>query len=344
MLEGVRRALGRMQEIESRMSRLSAIGDSFKFQGMSGSGETSRATFTEVLKRASEPPAPDRISRDGKPATQIEDAVPGRSVSDATGSTAGLFEKRAMATGEQPARLASRAGAAARAAVSAAALGIGAADEFDSGGREAAGTFGVSEDAGSISAESSLAEVLAGISDVSADKGESAPQDPPRLSSGRIPGSRPLTGGRAGETVSLAARAIGRDLGADDIRRRIADAVQKNAGRFGIDPQLVMAVIDTESSFDPTLVSNKGAQGLMQLMPGTAGMLGVDDPFDIDQNVRGGTEYLSRMLDRFGDLEKALAAYNAGPGRVERYGGIPPFQETRRYVEKVMERYKKDDR
>lgn len=114
------------------------------------------------------------------------------------------------------------------------------------------------------------------------------------------------------------------------------------AGETGLDPRLLKAVAAAESGFDPKAVSSKGAVGIMQLMPGTAKELGVSDPFDPVQNVRAGARYLHRMLDRFGgDLELALAAYNAGPGVVEKYGGVPPFIETRRYVEKVLSIFRK---
>jgi tetratricopeptide (TPR) repeat protein len=109
---------------------------------------------------------------------------------------------------------------------------------------------------------------------------------------------------------------------------------------FDIDPLLVEAVIEAESSFREDAVSAAGAQGLMQLMPGTARDMGVVDPFDPEQNIRGGTRYLAMMLEQFGgDLTKALAAYNAGPHKVKIYNGIPPYSETRRYVPKVMKRY-----
>jgi len=103
-----------------------------------------------------------------------------------------------------------------------------------------------------------------------------------------------------------------------------------------VQPALVKAVIAAESSFDPAAVSRKGAQGLMQLMPATARDLGVDDPLEPKDNVRGGTRYLRSMLDRYGDLSRALAAYNAGPTAVDRYGGIPPYRETQDYVNRVL--------
>jgi soluble lytic murein transglycosylase len=107
-----------------------------------------------------------------------------------------------------------------------------------------------------------------------------------------------------------------------------------------LQPALVKAVIAAESGFDPEAVSQRGAQGLMQLMPETAEALGVQDPFLPVQNVRGGTRYLRLMLDRYGDVERALAAYNAGPTAVDRFGGIPPYQETRDYVRRVMAYYR----
>ncbi|HEY9900109.1 MAG TPA: lytic transglycosylase domain-containing protein [Pantanalinema sp.] len=108
-----------------------------------------------------------------------------------------------------------------------------------------------------------------------------------------------------------------------------------------VDPALVRAVIQAESGGDPHAVSPAGARGLMQLMPATARSLGVD-PDDPQQNVAGGTRYLRQMLDRFDSVPEALAAYNAGPGAVEKHGGIPPYAETRHYVERVMDLYRKN--
>jgi len=107
-----------------------------------------------------------------------------------------------------------------------------------------------------------------------------------------------------------------------------------------LQPALVKAVIAAESNFDPKAVSHKGAQGLMQLMPETAVSLGVLDPLHPEENVRGGAAYLRQMLDRYGDLERALAAYNAGPDAVDRYGGVPPYRETQAYVRRVLTYYR----
>jgi soluble lytic murein transglycosylase-like protein len=121
-----------------------------------------------------------------------------------------------------------------------------------------------------------------------------------------------------------------------DFERLVAEA----ARRHGLEPALVMAVVGVESGFQPQAVSPKGAQGLMQLMPATARDLGVADPFDPAANLDGGSRYLSSLVARYdGDLTKALAAYNAGMGAVARHGGVPPYEETRRYVRKVLGRY-----
>ena len=116
--------------------------------------------------------------------------------------------------------------------------------------------------------------------------------------------------------------------------------IRHSALRLGLDPRLVEAVIAIESNFNPVAISPKGAMGLMQLMPETADRYAVDNPFDPVQNILGGAHYLRDLLERFrGDLRFALAAYNAGEGAVLTYRGIPPYDETRAYVKKVLSRY-----
>jgi len=114
------------------------------------------------------------------------------------------------------------------------------------------------------------------------------------------------------------------------------DIIETAAETHGVDSDLIHAVIQTESMFNPLAVSPVGAQGLMQLMPALQKELGVDDPFDPAQNVMAGTQYLRKLLDRHsGDIALALASYNAGPGNVTKYKGVPPFRETRNYVKKI---------
>jgi soluble lytic murein transglycosylase-like protein len=108
------------------------------------------------------------------------------------------------------------------------------------------------------------------------------------------------------------------------------------ATEFGVDPSLLRAVIHAESAFNPNAISDKGAEGLMQLIPGTASDMGVSNPFDVTQNIRGGAQYLAGLLKQFkGDERMATAAYNAGPQNVLKYNGVPPFDETRVYVDRV---------
>jgi soluble lytic murein transglycosylase-like protein len=116
--------------------------------------------------------------------------------------------------------------------------------------------------------------------------------------------------------------------------------IDRYADTYNVDPVLVHAVIQIESDFNPRCVSKKGARGLMQLIPGTAQRYGVKDVFDPEDNIRGGVHYLADLLDMFGhDMQRALAAYNAGEGAVTRYGGIPPYGETTTYVQRALTVY-----
>lgn len=121
--------------------------------------------------------------------------------------------------------------------------------------------------------------------------------------------------------------------------RPFSEIIQEASEKYGVDEKVIRAVIQAESSFNAKAVSRAGAGGLMQLMPRTARSLGVSDVFDAEQNIMAGVKYLKQKLDEFdGDLKLALAAYNAGSGAVRKYGGIPPYQETVRYVEKIMKK------
>ena len=136
--------------------------------------------------------------------------------------------------------------------------------------------------------------------------------------------------GAAGAAVPASG---GTDAGPGPFKAEIEDDDQKH----GLDPALLRALIRAESNFNPRATSPAGARGLTQLMPGTAASLGVRDPYDPAQAIDGGARYLRQQLDAFGgDVRKALAAYNAGPGAVQRYGGVPPYAETQNYVRRVL--------
>ena len=125
-------------------------------------------------------------------------------------------------------------------------------------------------------------------------------------------------------------------------RTEINELIDKYADKNGLDADFVKAVINQESGFNPNATSKCGAMGLMQLMPGTAQGLGVINAYDPEQNIEGGTKYLKGLMDRFDNNKSlALAAYNAGPNAVKKYGGIPPYQETQNYVKNVLGKYER---
>lgn len=120
-------------------------------------------------------------------------------------------------------------------------------------------------------------------------------------------------------------------------RTEYNDIIRAAAEKYNVDEKIIHAIIKTESNYNPNVQSHAGAAGLMQLMPSTAKEVGVTDRFDITQNIFGGTRYFSNMLKKHnGNLELALASYNAGPGNVKKYGGVPPFKETQNYIRKIM--------
>jgi hypothetical protein len=187
------------------------------------------------------------------------------------------------------------------------------------------------------------------------DQGRIAPPDPPAALSGSADGRELLAKPAADvspEVVSFQEEkpAVGKTARVLPGPRRfrtclvkieeLEPAVKKYAAQHGVDEDLVWAVMSHESGFNPRAVSPKGAMGLMQLMPGTASLMGVTDPFDPDQNIAGGIKYLELCLSQFNqDIALALAAYNAGPQNVAKYQGCPPFPETRQYVAAVLQTY-----
>ena len=159
---------------------------------------------------------------------------------------------------------------------------------------------------------------------------------------GQISIARPAADGNAAGLS--AAKATGGTAFSGMLQRAVSSSGQKSldtifdeaSQKYHVPKKLLKAVAKAESGFQTDAVSNCGAEGVMQLMPSTAAALGVANPFDAEQNVMGGAQYLSGLLNKYGDQKLALAAYNAGSGNVAKYGGIPPFAETRNYVQKVL--------
>jgi len=151
------------------------------------------------------------------------------------------------------------------------------------------------------------------------------------------PNGQPYAGAYAGNNGAGAMAGAG---GGNPVSGQYANIINQEAQKNGVDPALVKAIIKNESGFNPNATSHCGAQGLMQLMPATARGLGVQNAYDPGQNIMGGAKYIGQLMKQFGgDMKLAVAAYNAGPGNVKKYGGVPPFKETQAYVQKVMASY-----
>ncbi len=146
----------------------------------------------------------------------------------------------------------------------------------------------------------------------------------------------PIQGSISGGPGSSPMNPFGPGLNVNPLSDKYRPMAQRIAGEEGVDPQIFDALIQTESSYDPNARSKAGALGLAQLMPETAASLGVQDPMDPEQSLRGGARYLASLMNKFHDPKLALAAYNAGPEAVVRHGGVPPYAETRSYVDKIM--------
>ena len=147
----------------------------------------------------------------------------------------------------------------------------------------------------------------------------------------------PSTGEASGFDATLTQAMTGQS--APPAPGELDSMIEDQADNQGVDSNLLKAIIKNESNFNPNAVSSVGAQGLMQLMPGTAAGLGVHNSFDPTQNVAGGAKYIKGLLQKYQSVPMAVAAYNAGPGAVDRHNGIPPYKETTNYVKKVMQSY-----
>ena len=166
------------------------------------------------------------------------------------------------------------------------------------------------------------------------------PNPPARVTKTSLRGFKSAAGTTPYTTQSPAA--VPPELAAAELanRQKIEVMIREVSARYNVDPALIRAVIETESNWNSKAISRKGALGLMQLVPGTARQLGVNYAFDPKQNIDGGVRYLHTLLERYnGDLDRALAAYNAGPGAVDRARGVPRYRETREYVQKVTDSY-----
>jgi soluble lytic murein transglycosylase-like protein len=181
--------------------------------------------------------------------------------------------------------------------------------------------------------------------------------DPPRVTASRDKSSASKNSGNSGNLIDFGLTKIAfqnnqhsfysaAELPAAALanREKLEQMIHEVSARYRVDAALVRAVIETESHYNMSAISKRGAVGLMQLIPGTAQQLGVRNAFDPKQNLDGGVRYLRNLLERYnGDLDRALAAYNAGPRAVDRAGGVPRIRETREYVQKVTDSYNRPD-